>query len=262
MSDTKLAFFSVDADGWFVGNSGARGPWNADACHAGPVAGLLARTAESTVDGKQLVRLTINFIRPIPMQGFKIESQITRAGRTVSITSAILVDRAGKTCANASSLHLAIDDVRGIPDHAAPAPPRKGSKPGVFALQNAAHGLPFFSHAIDVEYPPGEDCHPGPTTTWMRVPPILENEIPSPFQRACPLADCGNGLSRIMEVGEMSFINPDLTLVLHRPPESDWLASRTVSHWESSGIGLAQADLFDEMGRVGVALQTLIIRPH
>lgn len=261
-SEIKTSFFSIDENGWFAGNDGARGPWDADACHAGPVAGLLARAAEFAVSDKQLVRLTTNFIRPIPMHGFKIESEVTRGGRTMSTTSVILVDRAGKICASATSLHLAVDDVGGIPEHAASSPSRKGSTPGEFAVASVPHGLPFFSNVIEIEYPPGEDRHPGPTTTWMRVPPILEEEIPSPFQRTCPLADCGNGLSRIMEVGEMSFINPDLTLVLHRPPESDWLASRTVSHWERSGIGLAQAELFDEKGRIGIALQTLIIRPH
>lgn len=261
MMRDKTAFFSTDEDGWFVGNDGARGPWNANACHAGPVAGLLARAAESAVANKQLVRLTVNFVRPIPMGGFRIEIEVTRDGKTASAVAAVLVDRDGKIAATATSLHLVVEDIEQIPEHAAAAPTRKGSKPGVFALQRAAHGLPFFSQAIDIEYPPGENHHPGPTTAWMRVPPLLGDETPSPFQRVCPLADCGNGLSRIMEVGEMSFINPDLTIVLHRLPESIWLASRTESRWERTGIGLAHAELFDENGPIGIALQSLILRP-
>lgn len=261
ISADKQAFFSIDENGWFVGNDGARGPWDADACHAGPVAGLLARATEAAVANKQLVRLTANFVRPIPMGGFRIEIEVTRDGRTATTVAAVLVDRDGKTVATASSLHLIVDNIEQIPEHVAPPPPRKGSQPGVFALQEAAHGMPFFSQAIDIEYPPGENHHPGPTTAWMRAPPLLSDETPSPFQRVCPLADCGNGLSRVMEVDEVSFINPDLTIVLHRLPESIWLASRTESRWERTGIGLAHAVLFDENGSIGIALQSLILRP-
>ncbi len=36
------AYFTIDAAGWFVGSTLARGPWSPEACHAGPPAGLIA----------------------------------------------------------------------------------------------------------------------------------------------------------------------------------------------------------------------------
>jgi hypothetical protein len=95
---------------------------------------------------------------------------------------------------------------------------------------------------------------------WMRTVPILAGEVPSPFQRICPLADCGNAVSRNAELGEAHFINPDLTLVLHRDPVGEWLGISARSHWQSTGVGLADALLFDDLGLVGRALQTLLVR--
>lgn len=131
----------------------------------------------------------------------------------------------------------------------------------MFAVENAHHGLPFFRDWIDVAYPPGESSAPGPTTLWMKTPPLVKDETPSPFQKICPLADCGNGTSRNAELTDATFVNPDLTIILHRLPESEWLASSAISFWENTGIGMSSATLFDEQGSVGCALQTLLIQP-
>jgi acyl-CoA thioesterase len=258
---TPESFFTRTDDDLFVGNGPARGPWTTDACHAGPVSGLLARAAENTIANKQMVRLTANFVRPVPMHGFRVETEVIRDGRTAALVSITLKDQASRICATATSSHIVTMDVGALPTHELRAPQRAGSTPGMFALREAPHGLPFFSQSIEMEYPPGEDHGPGPTTAWMRTPPLLPDETPSPFQSICPLSDCGNGISRNLELNELSFVNPDITIALHRLPESEWLASSAVSHWQSNGIGLAHATLFDELGAVGVALQSLVLRP-
>lgn len=55
-------------------------------------------------------------------------------------------------------------------------------------------------------------------------------------------------------------MNPDLTILLHRDPEGDWLGTQATSYWESNGIGMADALLFDHNGVVGRAIQTLLLR--
>ena len=259
ISDGK-AFFSLN-DGWFVGNDGARGPWTADACHAGPVAALFARAVESIVTDKQLVRLTADYMRPIPMDGFRIVPKVEKPGRNVATSSAVLVDRLDRVCATATSVHFALADLGELPTTVIPHPTRVGATPSIFVLDKAPHGLPFFSKCVDFEYAAGETTDGGPTTAWLRTPAILEGEKPSPFQTACPIADCGNGLSRNANIDEWSFINPELTVALHRLPESAWLASSSVSSWEPTGIGISRATLFDEKGAIGTAVQTLLIRP-
>ena len=91
--------------------------------------------------------------------------------------------------------------------------------------------------------------------------PAARTRRPSPFQRICPLADCGNAFSRHFEPNEVMFVNPDLTIALHRDPVGDWFGSKAVSQWQPTGIGLADALLFDDLGPVGKALQTMILRP-
>ena len=261
MKSDKQAFFRIRDGEWFVGNDGARGPWSADACHAGPVTGLIARALERAVTDKQLVRITTDYARPIPLSGFRIDTEITRNGRAAATAAATLIDADGKVCATATSLHLIKSDFEALPTTTEEGPSRRDATPGKFAVERTHHDLPFFGNAIAVAYPPGEDNSPGPTTLWMKTPPLLDDEIPTPFQRICPLADCGNGTSRNAELTDLTFVNPDLTIVLHRLPDSVWLASSAVSFWEPTGIGLSRATLFDEKGPVGSALQTLLIQP-
>lgn len=261
MNSARVAFFSIRDDEWFVGNDGARGPWSADACHAGPVTGLIVRALEQAVTDKQLVRITADYARPIPMSGFRIDTEVTRSGRAASTGQATLTDAEGRVCATATSLHLVESDFGSLPTTPCEGPSLKDTEPGVFAVEEAHHGLSFFRDWIEVAYPPGESNAPGPTTLWMKTPPLIKDEVPSPFQSICPLADCGNGTSRNAELRTATFVNPDLTIVLHRLPESEWLASSAVSFWQPTGIGLAQATLFDEKGVVGYALQTLLIQP-
>ena len=255
------AFFS-SADGeWFVGYDSARGPWNPEACHGGPPAGLLARAAERELEEHRLTRLTVDLTRPVPLAGFSVTAEVVRAGRTVATSRATLVDGEGRTCATAHGLHVVGADIGPVATVADTGPDLAEMVPGEFPISSAGRPRGFASAAVDVGYPPDETRAPGPTTLWMRTIPLLEGEDPSPFQRVCPLADCGNGLSRNSEPWEMSFVNADLTITLHRDPEGEWLASSAVSHWEPTGIGLADAVLYDAEGAVGRACQVVIVRP-
>jgi Acyl-CoA thioesterase C-terminal domain/Acyl-CoA thioesterase N-terminal domain len=254
------AYFRREGES-FTGNDAARGPWSADACHAGPVTGLLARALEKLVTDKQLVRMSLGFDRPIPLGGFAIDAAIEKEGRAATTATATLRDPTGRVCASVTSLHLAVNSFAKFPTVTVPNPNFADATTGMFPVQKALHGLPFFGNSIEVAYPPGESGAPGPTTIWMRTLPIVEGEVPSPFQRLCPIADCGNAIGRNAEFSQASFINADLTINVYRLPESEWLASQVMSFWEPTGIGMSHATLFDTEGAIGVALQTLIVRP-
>ena len=255
----------VDVE-WFTPNDHARGPWDPEACHAGPPTGLLARALERVLPTIRLARITVDLARPIPMAGFRIDAQVTRSGRTVGTTSAALVDGDGVARVTATGIHIATQqepvfeatlDTSGImTPHVADA------TPGPFPIQvDRRHGLPGFSgEAVRIRYPDGESPTPGARTIWMNTADLLPNETPSPFQRICPLADCGNAFSRHFEPNEIMFVNPDLTIALHRDPVGDWFGSKAVSQWQPTGIGLADAVLFDDLGPVGKAMQTMILR--
>lgn len=260
MESKQRAFFHLDRD-LIVANDAARGPWSADACHAGPVTGVVARALERLVTDKQLVRMSLTFHRPVPMDGFTTEAGVEREGRRVTTATASVMTASGRTCAVAHSLHVATESYATLPTATVPAPDFSQAREGSFPLESAVHGLPFFGSGVEVAYPPGETPEAGPTILWMRALPIMDGEQSTPFQSLCPLADCGNGISRNSNVAEVTFVNPDLTINVFRLPQSDWLASSALSFWEPSGVGLSQAQLFDTKGPIGFALQSLIIRP-
>jgi len=255
----------ADGTEWFDPTDHARGPWDPDACHGGPPTGLLVRAMEHVLPEMRLARISVDLGRPVPMAGFSIVTEVTRAGRATANTSASLVDADGKVRATAIGMHLAPAPVplfeAAIDNSGALTPRLADSTPGNFPVGRVAHDRPGFRGAVEIRYPEGEDDAPGATTVWMRSVALLPGEQMSPFQRISPLADCGNAFSRNAEPHEVQFVNTDLVIALHRDPVGEWMGSRATSAWQPTGNGLADALLFDDVGPVGRALQTMLLRP-
>jgi acyl-CoA thioesterase len=76
--------------------------------------------------------------------------------------------------------------------------------------------------------------------------------------RVCAAADFGNGASQILPSSH-TYINPDLTIYLHRYPRGEWVCIDAVTRVEDNGIGLAESRLLDRDGTIGRAVQSLII---
>lgn len=259
MTGEARTFFRIESDGSFLPTEFARGPWAADACHAGPPTGLLARCLEQDVPDKLLSRLTVNLFRPVPMAGFRIDVEVLRQGRVSATARARLFSKPGKLAVEATGLFVQARSLEAPRrPHPVATPCFEDSREGPFPVTPVGHQLPGFINAVSMRSP-AEMVPGGPNTFWMKALPLLPDESPSPFQRICPLADCGNALSRLAEMNRVSCVNADLTIYLHRQPEGEWLGSRSVSHWSRSGIGLSDAELFDAKGPVGRANQTMIL---
>lgn len=261
------SYFTIERSGddeWIVPTDLARGPWDYDSCHGGPPTAMLVRALERTVPEQRLSRIGVELGRPVPMAGFRIETEVVRAGRASAQTRATLVDAAGKVRVTAVGMHLAAVDhplFEGSLDNSRlDLPTLAATEPGDFPMRKATTQWPGFRNSVEVRYPPGE-TQPGPTTVFMRTVPPLPDEEPSPFQRICPLADCGNAFSRHADPETWQFINTDLVVALHRDPLGEWTGSRSSSQWQPNGIGLADALLFDDAGPIGRALQTVLVRP-
>lgn len=264
------SFFTIDhrPDGteWIRPTELSRGPWDADACHGGPPTAMLVRALERALPSLRLARISVDLGRPVPMAGFSIVTEVSRAGRATGNTRAELVDGDGVVRATATGMHVAVAepsvldatlDNSGVELTRADA-----ADPGEFPYPRVAggHGLTGFRDAVQVRYPPGHDEGTGATTVFMSTVPILPDEHASPFMRIAPLSDCGNAFSRHLEADVVQFVNTDLVIALHRDPVGDWLGSRVVSQWQPTGVGLADALLFDDEGPVGRALQTMLLR--
>lgn len=253
-------YFTTTDGSWFRPSDHARGPWNVDACHAGPPVALMVRAVEALVPNQQVARLTIELIRPIPMAPFRVQGQVRRPGRTVTHTEAEIYDD-DQIYARAFGLHIRVADDVDYVSAVIDVPNLSDSVPGPFAISGALHSEAWFGSSVECRYDPQSPMtQGGPRTMWLRtMHPILADEDPSPFQRIAPLADCGNGVSANGHLGHTTFVNADLTMSLHREPVGEWFASRSVSHWQNSGIGMADSELFDVAGAVGRATQSLIL---
>jgi hypothetical protein len=256
------AYFTTSNGMWFQPTGLARGPWDANSCHAGPPTALLVRALERLVPDERLARITVELMRPIPMAGFRVQAEIRRPGRSVTFSEAEILDE-DRVYARAFAMQLRrIDDFECATAPAA-VPDLAAAVAGEFPIRSSTHGLEWLLSSVEVRYDPTESLgEGGPTTMWMRTKvPILADEEPSPFQRIMPLADCGNGVSYNEYLDRVLFLNPDLEVSLHREPVGEWFCSKVRSHWQPDGTGLSDAELFDVGGPVGRAVQNLLLMP-
>ena len=89
--------------------------------------------------------------------------------------------------------------------------------------------------------------------------PLVAGEEPTPLQRVLVAADVGNGVSAALDYRRYLFINVDLTVHLERMPVGEWVCVDAVTLPQPNGIGTAESVLSDGSGRIGRALQTLLI---
>lgn len=260
-SDSVAAFFHYE-NGSYFGSDSSRGPWDENACHGGPVCAVIARELELLISQKQLVRLSVELLRMIPLDGFTIETEISRQGRAVSYASARVIDLKGNTIAIAHSLHMIVQSLPSVPSATYKVPDFSTANSYPLSEAPLRHDLKGFRDSIDNKYPEGQNNLPGPTIAWMKSPAIVKGETPSPFQKLCPMADSTSGISRNAESHEMRFVNPDITIVMFRASEEDWIGSDAKSYWEPTGIGCADSTLFDSQGAIGKVSQTLFIQQN
>jgi len=265
-SDESAGFIEIETqpDGTEIlrPTSLCRGPWDPDSCHAGPPNSAIARAAEQALPDLRLVRLTTEIMKPIPLAGFTLTATVTKPGRTVATSRIELRDLDDVLIAVGHSAHLTSRTPQpDIPTIASDSIPLEASTPGPFVFDTTRHGLVGFMDGVETRYPEGHDNSTGPTSIWLRSVSIFTNAPSSGFQQICPLADCGNAISRNGEPVDFGFMNTDLSIHLHREPIGEWFRSEATSHWSPDGIGMADALLFDEQGPVGRAVQSLVISP-
>jgi len=249
----------------FVPTELCRGPWSPDAQHGGPPAALLARSAERFEGGEEMhvARLTVELLRPVPLVPLTVTLRWARPGRKVQIVEAAL--RAGDTeVARALALRIRRVALPVPPDldHRPPPPPlpRQGSQ----SLPPWGDGIlrpAFHADAVEHRFVAGGFDRPGPATDWIRLRvPVVGGEAMTPLARVAAAADFGNGVSWVLSRLEgWQFINPDLTIYLHRMPGGEWVCLEAATWVEPHGVGVAESRLWDERGPIGRAIQSLLL---
>lgn len=251
-----------------------RGPWSPDAQHGGPPSALLAMTLEAHDDGKAprrpegsddtmfVARLSVELLRPVPLEPLRVEVRVERPGRKVQLVAATM-SADGKEVARATALRIRRAHVE-LPEGSFPAidPPAPPSA-GYDTATPWRHGdlASFHSHAVEHRFVAGGFDRPGPATDWIRLRvPLVEGEETPPVSRVAAAADFGNGVSwTLSRVDGYVFINPDLTLYLHAYPAGEWVCLDACTYPQPHGVGLAESRVWGEQGPLGRSLQSLLI---
>lgn len=248
----------------FVPTNLARGPWSPQAQHGGPPSALLAREVERFEDGERVfvVRLTIELLRPVPITPLALRSRFLRPGKKVQIVESSIF--AGETeVARCTALRIRRAEVP-LPaevryESPPPGPDTGSSKPPPWA--GAIDYEAFHSDAVEHRFVAGGFAEAGPAIDWIRLlVPLVDAEETSPLCRVAAAADFGNGVSWVLNRLEgYVFINPDLTIYLHRHPVGEWVCLDAITRPQPHGAGFAESHLFDVEGPIGRSIQSLLI---
>ncbi len=203
-----------------------------------------------------LVRLTVELLRPAPLRPLGVTSEIGRPGRRVQLVTATIRD--GDTAiARATGLRIRTADVP-VPAPADEPPP--GPETGRAPDFDERWTSGYVTRAVDVRFTTGSFVEPGPGTAWLRLRyPVVAGETPGPMQRVAAAADFGNGIGNELSFNTHVFINPDLSIYLHRNPVDEWVCLQSITFLNDRGTAVAESALFDRRGRIGRSAQALLI---
>lgn len=253
------ALYVADGDR-FLPTPFTRGPWAADAQHAGPPAALLGRAIEGLEPraGFAVARFTLEVLRPVPLAPLRVDAEPVATRRRVQFATATLSDDDGEV-ARASAWRI----------RTAESPlPEIGLGPFEAPLPDAAAEVewwrpawnPSYFDAVQWRLARGDVLRPGPAAVWMRLRvPLVAGEEPSPLARVLVVADSANGVSWELPLDRYLFVNTELTVHLTRMPDGEWVCLDARTRIDPGGVGLAESVLWDERGRIGNGAQALLV---
>jgi hypothetical protein len=211
------------------------------------------------VETMHVARITVELLRPVPLEPLSLAVRMVRPGRKVQLVEATLStdahDVARALALRIRRIDLPIPD--GLPmDTETVGPPERGKS--LAMTKNFYDG--FHNRAVEHRFVRGTFREAGGSTDWIRLTvPLIEGEATSPLCRVAAVADFGNGISGVLPPERFTYINPDLTISLHRYPRDEWVCLDARTRVERNGVGMAESRLFDRDGPIGRAVQCLIL---
>jgi hypothetical protein len=265
--------FEPLGDGRFRPTEWTRGPWSPDAQHGGPPAALMAHCCEVVLGAEMaLTRLTVELMRPVPLDVLRVETRLFRDGRKIRIAEAVVVHEAsGAEVLAARALGVRRAEVA-LPewprplDVAVPGPdgvpvtPPSGNLTDAVAAVGADELVSFHRDAVEHRFVGGGWDDLGPAAAWIHLRcGVVAGEPTTGAQRVAAAADFGSGISAVLDWSRYRFINPDLSIHLTRPPVGAWVGLRSATRLGDVGAGVCTTELWDDRGRVGTSTQGLLV---
>ena len=245
---TDDAIFTPDGDRW-VPNAIAAGPWDPGSLHGGPPTALVGRLMLEHDPGDTawfLARLTVELIRPVPLAPLTVQIENRRPGRRVQLLDAVITGPDGTEVLWARGLRLA-QIPNGIVEADVPtaeAPERPDPTSCPLWRFDTPIGWVAFGEAYEFRLVHGTPFRElGPASVWARLEhPLIEGQPIHPLDRVLTLADFPNGFGNAVPFDRFAYINPDLTVSLHRLPEDEWVLLD--AHMNARATGLPPARRF------------------
>ncbi len=251
------SFYLPMGDGKWLATVHTTGPWDPAAQHGGPPSALLGRAMQrcDPRDDMIVARFTCEILSAIPVGEISVRARLARPGRSVQLLEGVITAggrevawaRAWRVLRTQSpSAGAGLPSPPGLPDRGAPLPP--------------GGWVDGYLSAIEWRTVSGGFGMRGPATVWARMRyPLLPDEEPGPLERVLAIADSGNGVSSELDLLHWHFINPELTVHLHREAAGEWICLDAQTTISAGGTGLATSVLSDLDGPVGVGAQSLLI---
>ena len=251
------SFYVPAGNGTWRATAHTTGPWDERAQHGGPPSALLGRAIQRCAprDDMIVTRFTCEILGAIPVGDLDVQARLVRPGRSVEFLEAV-ASAGGRDVARASAWRVLrttsetvlppSDPPPSLPDHIVGAPP--------------AGWIDGYLSAVEWRPVRGHFGERGPATVWARLRyPLVPDEETGPLERVLAVADSGNGLSGELDITQWQFINPELTVHLHREAAGEWVCLDAQTAISAGGAGLATSVLSDTQGRLGVGAQSLLI---
>lgn len=255
------AVFVQDGDR-FTATDLALGPWAPGALHGGAPAALLLRAFvhDSPSPGLRPARVTYEFVRPVPQGPLSVTTEVVRPGRRVTLLDAALRDGDGTEVTRARALMLAPSE---LGNGGGPPPAFPGPEAGVISDWSSDTHRMFQTDAMEIRFVEGRFRDLGPSIAWFRLRhPLIAGEATAPLELLAAAGDFGNGIASVLSWEEHMFINPDLTLYIEREPVGEWVALQSEMRVAPGSVAVAESVLWDERGRIGRAVQSLLVGPR
>jgi hypothetical protein len=244
--------------GTFESTPATVGPWDPKLQHGSPPAALLLRAIEEAhprADAR-VARITFDFFGSVPVAEVSLTTEHVRPGARIDLSRARL-SSGGRTAMEASAWRLALQPgaIPAVPD-LRPAPRLPPPHGDVFEQ------MPSFGYgrAMEWRFVEGSFFDLGPAAVYTRPRlPLLEGEPLTALQRLLLMVDSANGISAAVAWAEYTFVPVELTVSVRRHPRTEWAGMRAETTIEPDGVGHTKAELFDEEGYIGTAMQTLFV---
>lgn len=252
------AIFRVDGHSIVTG-PGAAGPWDPTMQHGAAPSSLVTWIAEQMPSPApmQIVRLTVDLLRPVPVAPLTFATEILREGRKIQLIGVTLLAQ-GVVVVRATVLKIRVATPT-LPDGIADKPLAWPGPDESRALNHNTARNPFLA-GLSLRAAHGDFASRGPAAIWYRLErPIVDGAPVSQVMRAVVASDFCNGTSALLDFRTHTFINADLSVNLARPPVGDWILLDAESWIGPDGAGIAFAKLGDVNGYFGRAVQSLVI---